>query len=802
MKTILFQRIALVSIFIIYSAFAPLQAAVVRGRIVDAEQQPVVGATVKIGSLATAADVEGRFSLSLDAGTYTLSVEALGYEKFVQRVVLPTAQAQQDIRVHLHLSEQQLAEVQVVGGGVGRVKRSAYNVLAVDARSLHNTTKSLADALNNLPGMRLRESGGVGSDTQLMMDGFGGRHVRIFIDGVPQEGVGRAFSLSNIPINFAERIEVYKGVVPVGLGSDALGGVVNIVTKRGGRPWWVDASYSFGSYRTHRSYVNFGQTFRSGWTYEVNLFQNYSANNYKITTPVEIFNEDGSSYKDLNTLYSVHRFHDTYHNEAAVARVGVINRGWADRLMFGFTYARQYKDIQTGVTQDVVYGGKFRRGYSLMPSLEWRKRNLFAPGLDVLVTANYNRNITQNVDTAAQRWNWLGQSKYAKTPGEQAYQDNRLTNNNWNATTTVSYHPTDQHLFTFNHVVNSFRRTIATAAGVSDGMAAKNAIARQTTKNISGLSYRYMPSVRWNATAFVKFYQQWNAGPVLPTGGADNAYIRFTNSVRSLGYGAAATWMPLTDLQLKLSYEKAFRLPTNDELFGDEDLELGTVGLRPEQSHNFNFNVAYTLRWNKHRVYLEGEWINRRTRDFIQRSITGSYSGGKRYASYYNHGRVRTSGWSASLRYSYEPLLSIGASISDISTRDNVRTVAPGSSQKSVTYGVRMPNIPYFFYNCDAQLRFNNFGAKGNRLTLTYDNLYVRHYSLYPENLGDAASRIMIPTQFSHNFTATYSVKRGQWAFSLECRNFTNARLYDNFSLQKPGRAFYGKVRVALGPKH
>ena len=44
-----------------------------------------------------------------------------------------------------------------------------------------------------------------------------------------------------------------------------------------------------------------------------------------------------------------------------------------------------------------------------------------------------------------------------------------------------------------------------------------------------------------------------------------------------------------------------------------------------------------------------------------------------------------------------------------------------------------------------------------------------------------------------------YSVKNGRYNFSFECRNFTDEKLYDNYSLQKAGRAFYGKVRVWLG---
>lgn len=165
----------------------------------------------------------------------------------------------------------ELDEVVVVSNGVTRLKRSAFNAVALDTKALQNSTQNLSEALAQAPGMKIRESGGVGSDMQLMMDGFTGKHIKIFIDGVPQEGVGSSFGLNNIPVNYAERIEVYKGVVPVGFGTDAIGGVINIITKKNRNKWFLDASYSYGSFNTHKSYVNFGQTFRSGLTYEINV---------------------------------------------------------------------------------------------------------------------------------------------------------------------------------------------------------------------------------------------------------------------------------------------------------------------------------------------------------------------------------------------------------------------------------------------------------------------------------------------------------------------------------------------------
>ena len=81
---------------------------------------------------------------------------------------------------------------------------------------------------------------------------------------------------------------------------------------------------------------------------------------------------------------------------------------------------------------------------------------------------------------------------------------------------------------------------------------------------------------------------------------------------------------------------------------------------------------------------------------------------------------------------------------------------------------------------------------------LTYDNSYVHSFPLYWENIGSSSTKRLVPTQFSHNLAISYSIGRGRYNISFECRNLTDAKLYDNFSLQKAGRAFYGKLRIYL----
>ncbi len=793
MKTVIY-KFSLVLLLSVFSTYAWSQdGSMISGKVLSTEKEIVDFATVylKGTNYGGTTNKDGIFHLKAPAGDYTLVVSAIGY-KTVEKPVKLVAGERTKQNVTISPQTTELEEVVVVSNGISRLKRSAFNAVALDTKALQNSTQNLSEALTQAPGMKLRESGGVGSDMQLMMDGFSGKHIKIFIDGVPQEGVGSSFGLNNIPVNYAERIEVYKGVVPVGFGTDAIGGVINIITKKNQKKWFLDASYSFGSFNTHKSYVNFGQTLSNGFTYEINAFQNYSDNDYYVDTPVKDFATGAINKKKIE---HVKRFHDNFHNEAVVGKIGIVDKKWADRFMFGFTYSRMYKDIQTGVRQEVVFGGKYRKGYSLMPSLDYRKQDLFTKGLDLVLTANYNKNMTNNVDTSSYEFNWRGEMRPLKMPGEQSYQNTRSDNNNWNGTLTANYRLGKAHMFTFNHVLNAFRRSNRSLLN-EDSEA--NAIPKETRKNISGLSYRLMPSEHWNVSVFGKYYNQFIAGPVA-TSAAQDKYVRTTNSVNAMGYGAAGTYFILKSLQAKLSYEKAYRLPTNEEMFGDEDLESGDIALKPENSDNLNLNLSYDEMFGKHSIYVESGVIYRNTKDYIQRNIS-DLSGGKYGATYVNHGRVLTKGFTFSARYGFADWISVGGSFTQMNVRDNVKTVSNGSNQESLTYKARMPNLPYQFANSDLTFYWRNLGKKGNMLTVTYDNLYMHSFPLYSEAVG-SESEFVVPTQFSHNLTLSYGIQNGRYNISFECRNFTNEKLYDNFSLQKAGRAFYGKVRVYFGGK-
>lgn len=733
-------------------------------------------------------DERGAYRLQVPPGKYTVVFSSVGFEKQEHLTeIVPGQESRLNVKL---ASVSRLAEVTVVGNPVNKIKNSAYNAVTISTQDLSNTTKTLGDALKKAPGLKIRENGGVGSDMAVTMDGFSGKHIKVFIDGAPQEGVGSSFGLNNIPVNFAERIEVYRGVVPVGFGTDAIGGIINIVTPKRLRKWFVDASYSYGSFNTHKSYINFGQTLRNGFKYEVNAFQNYSDNDYLIDSPVEDFASGAINRKKKE---SVRRFNDTYHNEAVLAKAGIVDKPWADRFMIGITYSRMYKEIQTGVRQEIVYGQKHRHGHSLIPSVEYYKRNLFAKGLDLSFNANYNRNITINVDTASVKYNWKGETAPLNSPGEQSYQHAKADNNNWSASLTSNYRLGPNHVFTVNNVFNSFKRTNENMLNTPPS---KDEISKVTSKNIIGISYRYAPDTKMNFSVFGKYYHQYVAGPIATSAAQDN-YVHTSRSDNYAGYGAAGTLFLPGGIQLKASYEKALRMPTIEEMFGNEDLETGDISLKPESSHNMNLNLSYNATFGNNIIYVEAGVIYRDTRDYIQRNIM-SLSGGKFAASYTNYGKVRTGGLSLSARYNFSKWLSVGGNFTQMNVRDNMRT-AINNTAANVSYRQRMPNLPYMFADTDASFYWAGLGRKDNTLTLTYDNQYTHSFCYYASNLGSNSNDYMVPDQFAHNLAISYGIMGGRYNISFECRNLTNASLYDNFSLQKAGRAFYGKVRVYFG---
>ncbi|GEP88970.1 Outer membrane receptor proteins, mostly Fe transport [Chitinophaga terrae (ex Kim and Jung 2007)] len=784
------KRSLLLSILLSLAFLTHAQSvATISGYLKDAAGNPVPGASVKLQHHNTnaIADEKGYFRIaSAPPGKHTLHITAVGFQKITHELNLK-AGANQVVNLTLEQSVNDIEAVSVIGRStVKEVGRQAYNVTAIDAKKLYNSTLDLSHALDRVSGIRVREDGGLGSRMNFSLNGFSGRQVKIFLDGVPMDNFGSSFQLNNIPINLAERVEVYKGVVPIWLGSDALGGAINIVTSNKQHSY-LDVSYSYGSFNTHRSTINAGYTAKSGFTVQLNAFQNYSDNNYRVRVNVADL-VTGEYYP----RQWVRRFHDTYHNETVIANVGVVGKKYADKLLFGITMGKSYSELQTGARMVSVFGDIHNRGTIVMPSVKYQVKNIFVKGLDFSLTGNYNLGSEQQIDTVNRRYNWFRQH----VPNNGAERNRtmyKFNNNNGIGTANLSYKLNERHSFALNDVYTTFNRKGKDPLYPNDE---KYDHPKTVRKNVIGLGYKYDYNEKWNTSLFVKNYSQHVsfAESFNPTGNwGDVAYRKLNNDINKWGYGIATTYFVMPALQLKSSFEKSYRLPEAEELFGDVIGNLdGAPDLKPETSNNFNFGVSYQARIAAaHRLSVDANFLYRDAKDFIRPRLNANQT--KQVNG--NEAAVTNAGFDAEVRYSFKQLFTAGVNMTCQNLRNQTK-FEDGQKNVSPLYRDRIPNMPYLFGNADASLFFKNVLKKGNSLTLGYNFLYVHEYYLsWP---GQAEVKLTIPRQFCQDVNIVYSLANGRYNVALECKNLVDNKLYDNFSLQKPGRAFYGKFRYFI----
>ncbi|PZP51528.1 MAG: energy transducer TonB [Pseudopedobacter saltans] len=709
------------------------------------------------------------------------------------------ANAKHDSIYH-HFKTKELDSVKVQNKSpIQGIRESPFNVVVLDAKVNYNSTMQLSDLLNRASGVKVRQSGGLGSSTSISLNGFTGRSVKLFMDGVPMSGFGSAFQLNNIPVNIADRIEIYKGVVPIEFGTDAMGGVINIVTNQSASTF-VDASYSYGSFNTHKANLSFGHTTNSGFSFLVNAFMNYSDNNYKMhLDQMTFFSDDGKITTTETGDFWAKRFNDRYRSQTAQLKVGFVKKWWADRFFLGLTAAHEDAGVQNATVVDIVYGKRSTSSNSFLPSLEYEKRNFLLKGMHFKLTGNYNHSTNKSIDTAARQYNWLGQYRVKSSKGENG--ENTLSdfyNNNVTSTANLAYNIDDKSSIAVNNVISGYRRKNSTTANVDEASAA-DTMRRESKNDVLGIAYRYRYNKKLSFNAFGKYYYQNVTGPKdTSTSSARYSYTEMQKTFSASGYGIAATYFLNEEMQLKASFERALQLPTETQLFGDEVLTTANSSLTPEKSMNYNLGATLNKTIDKdNTIYIDVNGYYRWTTDFIRQVQNSRYG----TIGYVNFGRVSTWGIDGEIHFYHKNQWTLGATVTYMDKRNKGQLRDAQSSVEDVTYNDRMPNIPFFFGNGDAAYYIHNFLGKGNTLNLGYTFNFIGMFYLNFESLGDKSTKYNLPSQLSHDFTASYTLKHGRYNIGFEALDFTDARLFDNWSLQKPGRRFSIKFRYFFRQK-
>ena len=136
---------------------------------------------------------------------------------------------------------------------------------------------NVADALRTVPGLDVVRSGGAGQQTSVFMRGANSNHTLVLVDGVemndPSSPTG-AFDFAFLQTDNIERIEVVRGAASAAYGSDAIGGVINVITKKGTGKTKLTAVAEGGSYGTWKTGGNIsGGTDRVNYSFDVSRLE-------------------------------------------------------------------------------------------------------------------------------------------------------------------------------------------------------------------------------------------------------------------------------------------------------------------------------------------------------------------------------------------------------------------------------------------------------------------------------------------------------------------------------------------------
>ncbi|MCF0074545.1 TonB-dependent receptor [Dyadobacter sp. CY261] len=209
----------------------------VEGRVLSKSGKPVSEATIFLRNTVhgTQTSAEGLFLLSAPSGDYALIVRTIGNEESTLKISIKAGEKLKLDDIELTETPLALNEVVITGqSGPQSLRNSVYQVRTIDNERIRlRGATNLQTILNTELGIRFSNDLTLGtSDIQLM--GMSGQGVKILLDGIPMvDRGGTRESLGQIDINTIERIEIVEGPMSVIYGTDALAGVINIITKKG-----------------------------------------------------------------------------------------------------------------------------------------------------------------------------------------------------------------------------------------------------------------------------------------------------------------------------------------------------------------------------------------------------------------------------------------------------------------------------------------------------------------------------------------------------------------------------------------
>ncbi|WP_019942842.1 TonB-dependent receptor [Dyadobacter beijingensis] len=795
--------------FVLLQTFAFAQApaprtAVVKGRVKDEKGMAVSYATVRLNNtnLATFTESDGTYELkNIPHGHHEIQVTSVEIKARSQKIHVH--KPHHDLHFSVTREVRDLNEVQVVQKTEKKeIETQGFAANVIETKAVATRNVQTNELLNRTVGIRVRQNGGLGSAVNYNLNGMSGGSVRIFIEGIPISTYGASFSLNSIPPANIERIEVYKGVIPAHLADDALGGAINVILKKG-LSNNLSASVSYGSFNTLQASVSgMYRNASNGFTVKASGFHNYSDNDYEVW---------GKFVRNIlpNGRYDyvrARRFNDAYRSTGGQLEAGFTDVKWADQFLIGYNGSGDYNEIQHGTYMSIPYMGRFSESGAHVLSLNYKKKDLLVKGLELTFSGMSSRRKEVVTDTVRWNYNWFGEQSLGlsglpilRPAGAQqgAPTINHIRRNVSTARAGINYDFHPNHRLVLNHILyridrdeQDFMRSATEREFIGT---------RDLTKHITSAAYELKAfESKFKGNVFAKYYQQKieRLDPKLVTINGEQTRIeeRASSSKNTLGHGAALSYAVIQNLFILASAEKAVRLPSEGEVFGSPGENIvENFGIRPEVSNNLNVGLRggpFTV--GRHKFSFSAAGFIRDTRDKIVRRVNPRLNDAVQTDPFENLGKTKSIGFEAEANYIFANNLNLGLNFSKFNSVFNMRYDPNGREYDY--YNKQLPNEPFFTINANAQYGVKNLFVKDALLNIYYGFGFVERFYTTWLDIEDFRT----PRQYIQDIGVSYVLPNKKWVISADLKNAFDKQAYDNFAVQKPGRAFYLKLNYTI----
>lgn len=350
--------------------------------------------------LGTTTDEEGKFRLTaIPAGTQQIKISGIGYQTKTNTVTISPA-GTSIIDIELDEDVSHLQEVVVTGTMKEVTKMDSPIPIEVYSPSffLKNPTPNIFEALSLVNGVQPQINCNVCSTGDIHINGLEGPYTMILIDGMPiVSSLSTVYGLAGIPNSLVKRMEIMKGPASTLYGSEAVGGVINIITKE---------PFSVPTLKVDMFGTSVGE-------YNFDVASGFKAGKASSLVGVNYFNYD--QLRDIND--------DNFTDVALQKRISIFNK-WSLHRKSGknFSLAGRY-------VHENRWGGELQWNSSLRGSDQVYGETIYTDRVEFIGSYQFNTSSPLHLDYS---YNYHNQDSYYGIVKYLAHQQTAFTQLRWN----------------------------------------------------------------------------------------------------------------------------------------------------------------------------------------------------------------------------------------------------------------------------------------------------------------------------------------------------------------------------------